>query len=89
MFCVVLKILPNVISSQYEKLIVQKLKMALDIISDHRWHIGFPAHRISHCRQQDQPKVRIGNWGKQKLKVLIAEMKAELAELKRQKGYKH
>ena len=25
----------------------------------------------------------------EKLKVLIAEMKAELAELKRQKGYKH
>ena len=75
MLCVVFKVSLNVIGSQREKLIVQKLKMTLDIISDHRWHMGFPAHRITHCRQQDQTKVRIRNWGKhilRKKKKLLA-----------------
>ena len=61
MFCVVFKMSLNVFGSQREKLIIQKLKMAFDIISDHRWHMDFPAHRITHRRQQDQAKVRVRN----------------------------
>lgn len=33
-FCVIFKIPPNLIGSQYEKLIIQKLNVTLDIISD-------------------------------------------------------
>ena len=35
-FCVIFKIPPNLIGSQYEKLIIQKLNVTLDIISDYK-----------------------------------------------------
>ena len=35
MLCIVFKVPPNLIGSQYEKLIIQKLNVTLDIISDY------------------------------------------------------
>lgn len=35
-FCVIFKMPPNLIGSQYEKLIIQKLNVTLNIISDYR-----------------------------------------------------
>ena len=66
-FCVIFKIPPNLIGSQYEKLIIQKLNVTLDIISDYHGHTSIPAHRIPHCRQQDQAKVRVADRGEQVL----------------------
>ena len=60
-FCVIFKIPPNLIGSQYEKLIIQKLNVTLDIISDYHGHACVSAHRIPHCRQQDQTKVRVAD----------------------------
>ena len=37
-FCVIFKMPPNLIGSQYEKLIIQKLNVTLDIISDYHGH---------------------------------------------------
>ena len=34
-FCVIFKMPPNLIGSQYEKLIIQKLNVTLNIISDY------------------------------------------------------
>ena len=46
MLCIVFKVPPNLIGSQYEKLIIQKLNVTLDIISDYHGHtstiISFP-----------------------------------------------
>ena len=53
MLCIVFKVPPDIIGSQYEKLIIQKLNVTLDIISDYHGHTSIPAHRIPHCRQQD------------------------------------
>ena len=58
----------NLIGSQDEKLIIQKLNVTLDIISDYHGHTSIPAHRISHCRQQDQAKVRIADGSEQILR---------------------
>lgn len=68
MICVVFKVPTDIIGSQYEKLIIQKLKVTLDIISDYHGHTSIPAHRISHCRQQDQAKVRIADGSEQILR---------------------
>lgn len=38
MLCIVFKVPPNLIGSQYEKLIIQKLNVTLDIISDYHGH---------------------------------------------------
>ena len=79
MLCIVFKVPPDIIGSQYEKLIIQKLKMTLDIIGDHHGHACVSAHRIPHCRQQDQTKVRVADRGEQvlreqqKLLVIIQE----------------
>ena len=68
MICVVFKVPTDIIGSQYEKLIIQKLNVTLDIISDYHGHTSIPAHRISHCRQQDQAKVRIADGSEQILR---------------------
>ena len=68
MFCVIFKMPPNLIGSQYEKLIIQKLNVTLNIISDYHGHTSIPAHRIPHCRQQDQAKVRVADGGEQVLR---------------------
>ncbi len=68
MLCIVFKVPPNLIGSQYEKLIIQKLNVTLDIISDYHGHTSIPAHRIPHCRQQDQAKVRVADRGEQILR---------------------
>ena len=68
MFCVIFKMPSNLIGSQDEKLIIQKLNVTLDIISDYHGHTSIPAHRISHCRQQDQAKVRIAYGSEQILR---------------------
>ena len=49
MLCIVFKVPPNLIGSQYEKLIIQKLNVTLDLISDYHGHASIPAHRIPHC----------------------------------------
>lgn len=67
-FCVIFKMPPNLIGSQYEKLIIQKLNVTLNIISDYHGHTSIPAHRIPHCRQQDQAKVRVADGGEQVLR---------------------
>ena len=38
MLCIVFKVPPNLIGSQYEKLIIQKLNVTFDIISDYHGH---------------------------------------------------
>lgn len=38
MICVVFKVPTDIIGSQYEKLIIQKLNVTLDIISDYHGH---------------------------------------------------
>ncbi len=68
MLCIVFKVPSDIISSQYEKLIIQKLKMTLDIIGNHHGHACVSAHRIPHCRQQDQAKVRVADGGEQVLR---------------------
>ena len=68
MICVVFKGPTDIIGSQYEKLIIQKLNVTLDIISDYHGHTSIPAHRISHCRQQDQAKVSVTDRGEQVLR---------------------
>lgn len=68
MICVVFKVPTDIIGSQYEKLIIQKPNVTLDIISDYHGHTSIPAHRISHCRQQDQTKVGITDWNEQILR---------------------
>ena len=68
MICVVFKVPTDIIGSQYEKLIIQKLNVTLDIISDYHGHTSIPAHRIPHCRQQDQVKVRVADRGEQILR---------------------
>ena len=68
MLCVIFKVPSDIISSQYEKLIIQKLNVTLDIISDYHGHTSIPAHRIPHCRQQDQAKVRVADGGEQVLR---------------------
>ena len=67
-FCAIFKMPSNLIGSQDEKLIIQKLNVTLDIISDYHGHTSIPAHRISHCRQQDQAKVRIADGSEQILR---------------------
>ena len=68
MLCVIFKMPPNLIGSQYEKLIIQKLNVTLDIISDYHGYTSISAHRIPHCRQQNQTKVRVADWGEQILR---------------------
>ncbi len=67
-FCVIFKMPPNLIGSQYEKLIIQKLNVTLNIISDYHGHTSIPAHRIPRCRQQDQAKVGIADRSEQVLR---------------------
>lgn len=85
MLCIVFKVPPNLIGSQYEKLIIQKLNVTLDIISDYHGHTSIPAHRIPHCRQQDQAKVRVADRGEQILreqqKLFAMEYGAKLQEI--------
>lgn len=68
MLCIVFKMPPDIIGSQYEKLIIQKLNVTLDIISDYHGHTSIPDHRIPHCRQQDQAKIRIADRSEQILR---------------------
>ena len=68
MLCIVFKVSPDIIGSQYEKLIIQKLNVTLDIIGNHHRHTSIPAHRIPHCRQQDQAKIGIADRGGQILR---------------------
>ena len=68
MLCIVFKVPPDIISSQYEKLIIQKLNVTLDIISDYHGYTSISAHRIPHCRQQNQTKVGITDWSEQILR---------------------
>ena len=68
MLCIVFKMSPDIIGSQYEKLIVQEPKVALNITGNHHGHTCVIAHRISHCRQQDQAKIRIANRSEQILR---------------------
>ena len=49
MFCVIFKIPPNLIGSQYEKLIIQKLNVTLDIISDYLIVIGSHVEPETPC----------------------------------------
>ena len=65
---IVFKVSPDIIGSQYEKLIIQKLKMTLDIIGNHRGHACVSAHRIPHCRQQNQAKIEIADRSEQVLR---------------------
>ena len=48
MLCIVFKVSPDIIGGQYEKLIIQKLNVTLDIISNCHGHTSIPAHRIPH-----------------------------------------
>ena len=50
MLCIVFKESPNVIGSQYKKLIIQKTNVTLDIIGNYHGHTCVFAHRISHYR---------------------------------------
>ena len=68
MLCIVFKVPPDIIGSQYEKLIIQKLNVTFDIIGNHHGHACVSAHRIPHCRQQDQAKVRVADRGEQILR---------------------
>ena len=68
MLCVVFEVPPNIIGSQRKKLIVQKPNVTLNIISDYHGHTSIPAHRIPHCRQQDQAKVSVTDRGEQVLR---------------------
>ncbi len=68
MLCIVFKVPPDIIGSQYEKLIIQKLNVTLDIIGNHHRHTSVSAHRIPYCRQQDQAKIRIADWSEQILR---------------------
>ena len=68
MLCIVFKVPPDIIGSQYEKLIIQKLNVTLDIIENHHRHTSIPAHRIPHCRQQDQAKIGIADRSEQVLR---------------------
>ena len=65
MLCIVFKVPTDITGSQYEKLIIQKLNVTLDIIGNHHRHTSIPAHRIPHCRQQDQAKIGIADRGEQ------------------------
>ena len=38
MLCIVFKVPPDIIGSQYEKLIIQKLNVTFDIIGNHHGH---------------------------------------------------
>ena len=67
MLCIVFKVPPDIVGSQYEKLIIQNLDVMLNIIGNHHRHTSIPAHRIPHCRQQDQAKVRVADQGEQVL----------------------
>ena len=49
MLCIVLKVPPDIISSQYEKLIIQKLNVTLDIISDYLIVIGSHVEPETPC----------------------------------------
>ena len=49
MLCIVFKVPPNIIGSQYEKLIIQKPNVTLDIIGNYHGHASIPAYRIPHC----------------------------------------
>ena len=68
MLCVVFEVPPNIIGSQRKKLIVQKPNVALNIIGNYCGHTCVSAHRIPHCRQQDQAKVRVIDWCEQVLR---------------------
>ena len=68
MLCVVFEVPPNIIGSQRKKLIVQKPNVALNIIGNYCGHTCVSAHRIPHCRQQDQAKVRVTDWCEQVLR---------------------
>lgn len=67
MLCIVFEVPLDIIGSQYEKLIIQKLNVTFDIIGNHHGHVCVSAHRIPHCRQQDQAKVRVADRGEQVL----------------------
>ena len=68
MFCVVFKVLADIIGSQRKKLIVQKPKVALNITGNYRGHICIPAHRIPHSQQKNQAKVRVADRSEQALR---------------------
>ena len=69
MLCVIFKEPPDIIGSQSEKLIIQKTNVTLDIIGNHHRHISIPAHRIPHCRQQNQAKIGIADRSEQVLRA--------------------
>ena len=62
MFCVIFKMPPNLIGSQYEKLIIQKLNVTLDIISDYQgMQVFLPiAYRIADSRIKRKSESQIG-----------------------------
>lgn len=62
MLCVVFKVPPDIIGSQYEKLIIQKLNVTLDIISDyHGIQVFLPiAYRIADSRIKRKSESQIG-----------------------------
>ena len=62
MLCVVFKVPPDIIGSQYEKLIIQKLNVTLDIISDYHGHTSIPAiaYRIADSRIKRKSESQIG-----------------------------
>ena len=66
MLCVIFKMPPNLIGSQYEKLIIQKLNVTLDIISDYSAttmgiQVFLPiAYRIADSRIKRKSESQIG-----------------------------
>ena len=49
MLCIVFKVSPDIIGGQYEKLIIQKLNVTLDIISDYLIVIGSHVEPETPC----------------------------------------
>ena len=46
MLCIVFKVPPDIVGSQYEKLIIQNLDVMLDIIGNYHRHTSIPAHQM-------------------------------------------
>ena len=55
MLCIVFKMSPDIIGSQYEKLIVQEPKVALNITGNHHGHTCVIAHGCMATQPRKHP----------------------------------